>query len=156
VADDDFDLFGDPVRRSDGRRGRPAHRFSQEIDNKIKMLLALGWSNERIARGCRMSVPTLRKYYFSALTVRDAQRDRLDAWRFGQAFAAAGAGNVGAMRLLDQMIQRNDTMQAAARLRDAEKPEAVGVKEQARRDADAAIDDGGTWGDDLKPGGGVH
>ena len=159
MADEEFDLFGNPVRRSDGRRGRPAHRYALEIDNKIKLLLARGWSNERIAKRCKISVPTLKKYYFSTLKDRDFQRDALDAWRFEQAFEAAASGNVGGMRLLDQMIQRDDTMMAAARVRDdvEDKPEPVGVKEQARRGARDAIDgasDG--WGDDLKPGGGLH
>jgi hypothetical protein len=160
VADEETDLFGDPIKRRDGKRGRPAHRFSQEIDNKISMLLALGWSNERIANACHFSVPTLRRYYFSTLKKRDVQRDRLDAWRFEQAFRSASQGVVGGMRLLDQMIEKNDTMQAAARLRDdpePPEPTVIGAKERARRDAAAAIEGNGSdWGDDLKPDSGLH
>lgn len=160
MADDDLDLFGDPVRLPNGRRGRPAHRPSMEIENKIKLLLALGWTNQRIANACHVSLPTLRKHYFSVLKARDVQRDRLDAHRFTSCFKAAAAGNVGAMRLLDQMIQKNDAMQAAAQLRDdttEAKAEKLGAKEQARRAAAEAIATGGeTWGDDLKPDGGLH
>ncbi len=152
----EVDLFGDPVRLPNGRRGRPAHTFSQKIENKIKLLLALGWSFERIAKACHISVPTMRRYYFSALKAREAQRDRLVAWQFEKLFEMASSGNVGALKELQRMIERNDQMLAADRLakvadKDDHK-EKVGKKELARRAAlEAARDGQSGWGDLLKP-----
>jgi len=154
---DETDLFGDPCRLPSGRRGRPAHRFSQKIANKVMMLEALGWSNERIAHAIHCSLPTLRKYYFSELKRRDIQRDRLDAWRFEKVVEQADKGNVGAQRLLNQMVEKNDMMLAAARMRarPEEAPEEkLGKKEMARRKAADLAEGGdtGIWGSDLRPG----
>ncbi len=113
----DVDLFGDPVRLANGRRGRPAHRYDQKTANKIMMLLAMGWAQERIANACHISVPTLRKHYFSILKTRDIQRDRLVAWQFEKLAEQADKGNVGAMRELNRMIDRNDDLVAEAKLR---------------------------------------
>lgn len=157
MAEHDFDLFGDPVRLPNGKRGRPAHVPNQKNRNKIIVLLALGWSNERIAGAMHISQPTLRRYYFSELKRRGIQRDRFDAWRFEKVVDQVESGNVGAMRLLDQMIAKNDTVLASAVLRSGKgsepKAEYVGKKEQARRVAKDAVS--GTdeiWGDDLNPG----
>lgn len=154
---EEFDLFGDPVRLPGGRRGRPAHVATQKNRNKIIVLLALGWSNERIAGALHITQPTLRKHYFSELKVRDIQRDRLDAWRFEKVIDAAQGGNVGAMRLLSQMIEKNDLVFADAKIRAAQKssrqPSYVGKKEQEKLAAQKTAEGGDTgWGDDLKPG----
>jgi len=144
----DLDLFGDPVRLPNGKRGRPAHVASQKNHNKVMMLCALGWSQERIANALHISVPTLTRYYSSTLKRRLIQRDRLDAWRIEKAIEQAASGNVGAMRLLDQLIAKNDQMIGAARFagdqvdqasEDDAKPEPVGKKEQARRDAETGV-----------------
>lgn len=157
MADEEFDLFGDPVRLPNGKRGRPAHQPTQKLRNKVMALLALGWSNERIANAIHCSVPTLKRYYFSELKRRSMQRDRLDAWRFEQALEQAKAGNVGAQRLLDQLIEKNDRKLQAARMRDfQEKPkqEKLGKKEMERRQAEKIAKGDGTedWDDLLKPG----
>ncbi len=150
----EVDLFGDPVRLPSGRRGRPAHVYSQKTDNKIMMLLALGWSQERIAQACHISVPTMRRYYFSTLKRRHIQRDRLVAWQFERLMDVAATGNVGALKELQRMIEKNDQMHAAASMAVAkEKPEEkLGKKEQARRAALEAAGGGGGWGDLLKGG----
>lgn len=158
MDDEQFDMFGDPVRLPNGKRGRPAHKPTQKNRNKVMMLLALGWSNERIAAALFVSQPTLRRYYFSELKRRDVQRDRLDAKRFEQVFEQAEAGNVGAMRLLNQMVEKNDMVLQAGRIRDVQdggkgKEPRLGKKEQANRDAQQVAKDGGEgWGDLLKPG----
>lgn len=161
MADEEFDLFGDPVRLPNGKRGRPAHVACQKNRNKVIMLLALGWSNERIAAALHVSQPTLRRHYFSELKLRMIQRDRLDAYRFEKALEAVEGGNVGAMRLLGQMIQKNDLMLNTRTSPSEKKPasskksEPVGKKEAEKQ---AAIDiirgngDDDGWGDDLKPG----
>jgi hypothetical protein len=74
-----FDLFGDPVRPTGasaaGRRIIP----SQQNRNRVSMLVALGWSNKRIDSALFVTLPTLRKDYFSELKFRDVARDRLEA-----------------------------------------------------------------------------
>ncbi|GAA6190881.1 resolvase [Phaeobacter sp. NW0010-22] len=158
MSDEDFDLFGDPVRLPSGKRGRPAHQPTQKNRNKIITLLALGWSNERISNALHCSVPTLKRYYFSELKLRDMQRDRLDAWRFEKVIEQADNGNIGAHRLLDRMIEKSDLMLAAARLRDAQgkpaKGKVLGKKEQANQSARDVAEggSGSSWGNDLKPG----
>ncbi|WP_167685889.1 resolvase [Parasedimentitalea denitrificans] len=157
MAEQDFDLFGDPVRLPNGKRGRPAHVPSQKNRNKIIVLLALGWGNERIAGAMHISQPTLRRYYFSELKRRDIQRDRLDAWRFEKIVDQVESGNVGAMRLLDQMIAKNDQVLTDAKIRAAQngekKTEYIGKKEVDRQAADSAVKGNSPgWEDDLTPG----
>lgn len=105
-----FDLFGQPVREGFGNRGRPPYEPTERDRNKIKLLLALGWGNQRIANGVGISLATMKRYFRAELKVRDAMRDRLDARRFEIALEQANAGNVTALRELGAMIERNDRM----------------------------------------------
>lgn len=166
MSEQRFDLFGNPIPEGKGKRGRPAHVPTLEMSNRVKMLLAMGWTNERIARACNVTTPTLRKHYFSILKTRDEMRDRLDARRLELAFREAEKGNVGAMRLFTTLIEKNDLAlaDAAARRAGSDKvgdDAAVGKKELARRAAQSAVTDtdggpagevAGPWGSDLKPG----
>lgn len=159
------DLFGNERYLTPRKKGRPAFERTDENANKISMLLAMGWSNDRIA-GCvidprtgkPISVPTLKRHFRSELQVRDVARDQLTAKRLMQAVEASDSGNVGAMRLLGQMIEKNDMMLAASRIRkaqdDASDTAKMGKKERALRDAEEIADGDvqGSWGDDLKPG----
>lgn len=74
-----FDLFGDPVSANWGQCGRPEHIASQKNRNRVNMLVALGWSTKRIADAMLVTLPTLRKHYFSERKYRDVARDRLNA-----------------------------------------------------------------------------
>ena len=105
-----FDLFGDPVASGDGRRGRPPHLPTIQNRNKVNLLLALGWSNDRIAGALRITAPTLRRHYFSELRSRDVARDRLDLRRAEVLWREAEAGNVGAMKEFGRFLERNDLM----------------------------------------------
>ncbi|CAN5479591.1 hypothetical protein BH10PSE7_BH10PSE7_15360 [soil metagenome] len=104
------DLFGDPVPANWGRRGRPEHIPTQENRNKLSMLVALGWSNERIAASLFVTQPTLRKHYFSELKFRDVARDRLNSGLAMKLWDQVQAGNVGAMREFQKFVDRNDLM----------------------------------------------
>ena len=106
-----FDLFGNPVRDGYGKRGRPAFEATEKDRNKVKLLLALGWSIERIANGLGISPATLKRYFRAELKGRAAMRDRLDARRFEIAMEQANAGNITALRELAAMIDRNDRME---------------------------------------------
>lgn len=131
-----FDLFGDPVPPNHGRRGRPAHIATLENRNKVAMLLALGWTNERIGRALAIDLKTLRKNYSQELAIRSIQRDRMDAAIAMVLWDQAKTGNVAAVREFRAFVEKNDAMLfdqpdeiAAPRL---------GKKEEAQRAAESA------------------
>jgi len=157
-----IDLFGHPVRAKFGQRGRPPYEPTEKDRNKIKLLLALGWSIERMANGVGVSPATVKRYFRAELKQRDAMRDRLDARRFEIAMELANDGNVPALKELGKMIERSDLMSIDRRLQDAQegrssegdKPK-LGKKAAAKAAAKAATEEpGGVWGNDLVPG--VH
>lgn len=127
---DVFDLFGNPVRPNKGRRGRPAFEVTERNTNKVKLLLALGWSNDRIAHAVECSLATLKRHFRAELKVRDEMRDRLEAERLMQVAEQAGAGNIGAHRVLGSLIDRNDRMIAERKLAAHPKEDELGKKEQ--------------------------
>lgn len=137
-----FDLFGNPVRPGKGGRGRPAFEVTERNRNKVKLLLALGWSNDRIANAIECSAATLKRYFRSELSVRDQMRDRLEAERMMQVAEQAAAGNVGAHRVFNVLIDRNDRMEAERQASRTPKEEKVGKKQERARmaeDADADL-----------------
>lgn len=129
MANEDFlvvkDLFGNQRYLKPRTRGRPPFEWTQENSNKVSMLLAMGWANERIA-GCILdprtgkpiSVPTLKRHFRSELQVRAVARDQLFARRIERIWEAAERGVITAERELDRLIERNDQMLADAYLGD--------------------------------------
>lgn len=142
-----FDLFGHPVREGAGHRGRPPYVPTESDRNKIKLLLALGWSITRMANGIGVSPATVKRYFRAELKARDAMRDRLIARRFEIAMNLANDGNVGALKELGKMIERNDLMLAEAAMSErpsqpesaADKPGKKAVDQQRAMDADADL-----------------
>lgn len=112
---DNFDLFGDPIPANWGRRGRPQHVRTTENINKVTMLVALGWGNERIANSMDITLPTFRKHYFSLVKhLRATARDRLDAAYAMHLWKMVEERNAGAMRLWMLFVEKNDRMGAEA------------------------------------------
>jgi len=142
-----LDLFGDPVPAGWGKRGRPQHIRTTENINKVTMLVAWGWGNERIANSMGITLPTLRKHYFSLIKrLRENARDRLDAAYGMRVWAQVQEGNVGAMRLWLTIMDRNDRMDAeramGATPADGQAATRLGKKvidEQRAIDADADL-----------------
>lgn len=142
-----FDLFGNPVREGVGQRGRPPYEATEKDRNKVKLLLALGWANQRIANALGISPATLKRYFRAELKVRDAMRDRLDARRIEIAMEQANAGNITALRELGALIDRNDRMEIErgmgskpeASERPAERPGKKVIDEQRALAADADL-----------------
>jgi len=132
--DEIFDLFGDPVRANFGGRGRPAHLRTQENRNKVSMLLALGWSNARIANALRISEPTLTKHYFQELAFRAEQRDRMDASLSMHLWKQVEGGNVAAMKEFRKLVEKNDLMLYGQAMPPASKDsdQKLGKKQQAQ------------------------
>ncbi len=108
---ENFDLFGHPIPDWKGKRGRPPYEPTEKDRNKIKLLLALGWSLNRIANGLGVSPATTKRYFRAELKDRFSMRDRLDARRFEIAMEQANAGNVTALKELGKMIDVNDRME---------------------------------------------
>lgn len=140
-----FDLFGDPVPANWGQRGRPEHIPTQQNRNRVSMLVALGWSNPRIAAAMFVTLPTLRKHYFSELKYREVARDRLNANLATKLWALFMDGNVGAAREFRKFMEVNDRMELerslAATPADNRPTERVGKKQlDARLAADADAD----------------
>ena len=126
MGDGVFDLFGNPVRAGKGERGRPSFEVTERNRNKVKLLLACGWSNDRVAAAIECSLATLKRYFRAELAARDLMRDRLEAERIMVAAEQAMTGNVGAARVLDQLLTRNDRMEAERRV--SAKPQAPAPK----------------------------
>lgn len=162
-VDEKFDLFGNPVRAGIGKRGRPPFEVTPEKANKIRLGLALGWSNDRIANAVACSPATMKRYFRAELKERAMARDQLDLRRFELVMEQANKGNVGAIKELGKMLERNDSMTASLRIseaqgsmqgagRSAPKAKPLGKKEAAQIAAEEAGGAGSLWGDDLKPG----
>ncbi|TIW43744.1 MAG: hypothetical protein E5V72_17010 [Mesorhizobium sp.] len=137
-----FDLFGDPVPEGWGKRGRPQHVATAANRNKVNMLLALGWNNERIARALSITPPTLRKNYFRELKFRDEARTAMLFWtQFEGGSSAAG-------KAFRKFVEQNDLMLygQTSRPQAEEKAPKLGKKEQALVDA-RQPDTGSTLGD---------
>jgi len=105
-----FDLFGDPVPANWGQRGRPEHVPTQQNRNRVSMLVAMGWSNARIAAALFITQPTLRKHYFSELKFREVARDRLVAGLLTKHWELFMAGNVAAGKEFRDLLKENDLM----------------------------------------------
>lgn len=152
MMSEEFDLFGNLVQSGRGCKGRPPFQVTDKDTNKIKLLLALGWTNSRIACALDISTPTLKRHFRSTLKIRDEMRDRLDARRFEVVSEHAFAGNVTAMKELGRMIEKSDNMRIAKSFtmapEDTEedgtiKPPRIGKKRQNEIDAATPND---TWG----------
>ena len=140
----EFDMFGNPSRPNKGRRGRPAFEVTERNRNKVKLLLAMGWCNDRVANAIECSLATFKRHFRAELKVRDQMRDRLDAERLMVVTQKALDGVVGAQRLLTEMMDRNDRMEIERSMaveRKAKEP-ALGKKQidaAKARDADAEL-----------------
>lgn len=143
--EENFDLFGHPVRAGRGSRGRPPFEPSEKDRNKIKLLLALGWSISRLANGIGVSPATVKRYFRAELRERDAMRDRLDARRYEIAMEQANSGNVAALKELGKMIERSDLMRVESDMASpsptapAEKVGKKAIDKQRAMDADADL-----------------
>lgn len=107
---DNFDLLGDPIPANHGRRGRPQHVPTTRNRNRVSMLVAMGWSNERIAGALDCTLPTLRKYYFSELRLRAVARDRINSEVLMKLWEGVQAGSVSAIRQFRAEVEHNDLM----------------------------------------------
>jgi hypothetical protein len=121
------------------------------------MLLAQGWTVDRMAPVVRMSGPTFRRNFFHELKERNSMRDRLYARRLELLMSLGEAGNVAALKELGKMLETSDRLFAEAELVRAQRQNgssrpddepARGKKDQAKAAARHAETDP-EWGNDL-------
>jgi hypothetical protein len=145
-----YDLFGMPVRARHGLKGRPEHVPTPEIANRLAILLAMGWDDKRISATVGLSIPTLRKHYFSLAQARRTARDRVEATNLQMLWDQAKGGNVAATKEFRRILERRALDDIDERLRDDETaaPARLGKKEAALAAAATAGRDT-EWGGDL-------
>lgn len=135
----EYDLLGDPIPPNWGKRGRPPHVPTEGNRNKVMLLLAQGWPDIRIAGALGITLPTLKKHYFSILKAREVARDRVEAIGLLSLWSMGRAGNVAAMK---EYFRRHDAALGDIFDDDVERErKKVGKKEQARLEAESPPDD---------------
>lgn len=113
-----FDLFGDPVVAAKEDRGRPEHQWSLANSNKVLIAFAKGLSVKEAATAIGVSVPTLRKHYFSEVAKRDAARLRMEMTQLSRLNDHAAAGNVAAEKELLKRLDKARVESIADRVAD--------------------------------------
>ena len=126
------DLFGDPIVTRREGPGRPEHVWSAENSHKINLLFALGHDVKQAAAAIGITVPTLRKHYFSEVDRRRVAKLRLKA---SLLMRLNGDGSVAAIKELFKRIDKVELAQlatdVAGRGKRADKPKTVGKKDAA-------------------------
>ena len=69
-----FDLLGNPVPANKGEKARPQHAPTAENLEKIILLLGMGRSEADCSAAIGVSLPTMKKHYFSHPEVQRAKR----------------------------------------------------------------------------------
>ncbi len=129
-----LDLFGDPVPLNRGRKGRPAHVPTAQNRGLVTMLVATGHKPDDIAAVLRVSMPTLRKHYFSELGDSKIERMRVRGKLLVQMMTEALKGNVGAGKFIAGELARAElgTTPDAAKAKAPAKATPLGKKEEER------------------------
>ena len=146
----EFDLLGDPVPRNKGRQGRPEHVPTDANRRVVVLAFAMGRSDAEVATMLGITLPTLRKHYFSEWSKRRSARLRVDGVLLMRLAELADAGNVAAIKALDKKLTsaRLGIEPSIAPTRKAKKDKPLGKKEGQQRAAYRAHE-GTSWGDLL-------
>lgn len=130
------DLFGDPIPKSRGGRGRPAHVPTAEFRRFVQLSLACGRDEIEIAAALRITTRTLNRHYFHELRGKASARLRLRMKNLDAILTQVEAGKPAAMALLSKEIDRLDKREAAAKYQQpapgSTKEPFVGVKESRK------------------------
>jgi hypothetical protein len=109
------DLFGDPVPRSRGKRGRPPHVPSTESRHFVTIALVCGRSDAEIAAALRITERTLQRHYFHELGDRHTARMKTEMKLWAHIVKGVEAGSVAAMALLSKKLERVEHQELAQR-----------------------------------------
>ncbi|MGZ8286127.1 MAG: hypothetical protein ACXW27_09045 [Allosphingosinicella sp.] len=135
------DLFGDPVPRSRGKRGKPPHLPTAENRRFVQLALACGRDEEEIAAALRITARTLNRHYFHELGGKGSARLRLEMKAMAAMVEQVEKGSVAAMALLAKRLDKAGLKQLAHQVADrgqsaSAKPAKLGKKEQQRQAAE--------------------
>lgn len=127
------DLFGAPILRGHEGRGRPEHVRTPETVNRVILMLAMGHKPKEAAYAIGVSVPTLRKHYFSELEQYERLRLQLKAELLRRLVAD---GSVAAIKELFKQLDKSGLEQLADRMANRQtqgepKKEKIGKKAAA-------------------------
>lgn len=142
-----FDLLGHPVSANKGEKARPQHAPSTENLEKIILLLGMGRSEADCAAAIGLSVPTMKKHYFSHPEVRLAKRHAalvVEGELLRRLNEQSLAGKTAAT---EKLLKRLDKAQLGpVPVKPTKVKKRKGVKEERREAAyDAGLSDDG-WG----------
>lgn len=110
------DLFGQPVPAVRTKAGRPEHEWSVENSNRINLLFATGHELRDAAQMLGISLPTLRKHYFSEVEQWRVARLKLKALQLERLHDEGAKGNVGAIKELLKQAERGALVARAREL----------------------------------------
>jgi hypothetical protein len=113
---DGLDLFGQPVPRTRDKAGRPEHVWTVENSNKINLIFATGGVPKDAAAVLGITMPTLRKHYFSELEQWRVARLRLKAAQLQQLHTEGQKGNVAAIKELFKQMDKGALAQLSDRV----------------------------------------
>lgn len=134
----EVDLFGDAVQPRKEGRGRPEHVWSKENSNKVLLGFARGLTVKEAATAIGVSVPTLRKHYFSEVAQREAAAIRFEMVQLTRLNETAKGGSVAAEKELARRIEKarldllSDQVSRGAK---PPKPERLGKKATIAKEA---------------------
>lgn len=145
---EDLDLLGMPVQEPEEMRGRPSFEVTAELRSRVSVLRAGGMEYAEIAAAIGCSERTLRTYFLPELKAGAASKK---AELIAAMFAAGMSGNVTAQKAFIALGEKADAMPPLpiARKPIEEKPEKLGKKEAADRDALRAHEGDPEWADLL-------
>lgn len=130
-----FDLLGHPVPRNKGERSRPEHAVTTENLEKAVLLYALRKTDAEVAAGLGISIPTLKKHYFSNAELQSIRRNAR-AFVEGELLARLNrdslAGKTGATEKLLKRLDKAGLEGLSERVKGrgkADKPPTLGKKE---------------------------
>lgn len=140
-----LDLFGNPVRSSKGRRGRPPLEISDEDRDAVEAALVKGYTNQHICDVLGISLPSLKRHFRASLQNRDNARERLKlALMAAMARAAIEERKPAAASKLLEMMRQDELHETEKKMAsNSKRPEPVGKKQMSALealDADAQLE----------------
>lgn len=129
------------------KRGRPPFKPTPTLRRTVEQMVALGESQETIARALACDPDTLRKHFPEELAKGAAirRREAIDLL-----FKSARKGNVSAIKRVEELTRAGAAAESIDQAARPAKELALGKKERAAIAATTA-GAGTEWGDDLRP-----
>lgn len=120
--------------------GRPEFQWTREKSNRIMVLFAAGYKQRAVAEIVGCDVKTLRKTFSLECKHQERAELILRSGMMVKLLQLAEEGNVGASKQLERMLESEKVRVASKTVRDRKdqapaKPEVLGKKEMAKRDA---------------------